>query len=189
MTKECRSLSLIQPKVKRKEDFVLDGDTVRARMSGIRKDPYPVPLERAIQHVDVTRLFLSTIYGGSAQETFPRIAKEKLAVHGLNDFMYPNLDLNPYAPELPGASGLFFAPSDQATRKWEQHVQRVITRLKAGAWLYVGQYRIVPVASLTKDEWASQKDKVLSTCRPDDKPYRRNFFFSRFVMPGFEKYA
>jgi hypothetical protein len=151
--------------VKRKEDFVLLGDTVRERMRSIGGDKkvYPIPLDKATQDFPVTRQFLSSIYGGNTQRTFPEVASDKFAVHGLDDFMYPNLNLNPYAPETSGASGLFFAPSDQPADKWEQ-VQRVISRLDQSKWQYVGQYKLVPAASLTKDEWASQGAKV---CSPD----------------------
>jgi hypothetical protein len=93
--------------------------------------------------------------------TFPKIADERLAIHGLNDFMYPNLDMNPYAPEVPGARGLFFVPrpSDRPAEEWPE-VQRVITRIASAKWQYVGQYRMRPAASLTKEEWASQDAKV-----------------------------
>ena len=120
---------------------------------------YPIPLDKASQDFPVTRQFLSSEYGGNTQQTIPNIAADKIAVHGLNDFMYPNLILNPYAPETPGASGLFFAPSDGPAEEWPQ-VQRVISRLDQGQWQYVGQYRLAPVASLTKDEWAMQTPKV-----------------------------
>jgi hypothetical protein len=161
-TYDCRIwliVFLLQPKVKRKEDFVLLGDTVRERLRSIGEDLYPIPLEKARQDFTVTRRFMSTLYGGNTQSTFPTIAKPKLAVHELDDFMYLNLILNPYAPETSGAPGLFFAPSDWPAEEWEQ-VQRVISWLDRSQWQYVGQYQLAPVASLTKEEWAKQTDKV-----------------------------
>jgi hypothetical protein len=154
-------LSVLQPKVKRKKDYVLSVDTVRDRMRGIPEQPYDIALDQGRASVMVTRQFLSTIYGGNSQMTFPKIADEKLATHGLNDFMYPNLDMNPYAPEVPGARGLFFetSSSDEPAKEWPQ-VQRVITRIASAQWQYVGQYRLRPVASLSKEEWTSQADKV-----------------------------
>ena len=150
-----------KPKVKRQQNFVLNADTVRTRLDNIPKDPYPIPLEQARWYFEVTRSFLSHVYGGSPQGTFPSISKEKFAVHGLADFMYPNLNLNPYAPEIPGAPGLFFVADNKPAGKWPwKPIQRVIVRIEAGKWQYMGQYRMEPATSLTKDEWASQKPIV-----------------------------
>ena len=131
------------------------------RSIGGPENRYPVPLEKLVQDFPVTRQFLSSLYGGNLQKTFLEISEEKFAVHGLGDFVYPNLVLNPYAPETSGAPGLFFAPSDTPAGQWEQ-VQRVISRIDRSQWQYVGQYRMAPAASLTKDEWASQTPKVYS---------------------------
>jgi hypothetical protein len=46
------------------------------------------------------------------------VPQKKFAVHGLDDFTYPNLDLNPYAPEVSGAPGLFFVPSNEPAEEW-----------------------------------------------------------------------
>lgn len=137
----------------------MSADTVRARLDNLPKDPYPIPLEKAKWDFLVTRQFLSHVYGGNSQQTCPSIAEEKFAIHGLADFMYPNLNLNPYAPEVPGASGLLFGTGNKPAGKWET-VQRVITRLDSAKWEYMGQYQLEPAASLTKDEWAEQKPIV-----------------------------
>jgi hypothetical protein len=159
-------LTVPQPKVKRKKDYVLSVDTVRERLRGIPEQPYDIALDQGRASAMVTRKFLSATYGGSSQTTRPKIAAKKLAVHGLNDFMYPNLDMNPYAPEVPGARGLFFESSDEPAEEWPE-VQRVITRIASAQWQYMGQYRLTPVASLSKEEWASQVVKVTLYCSAD----------------------
>ena len=108
----------------------------------------------------VSRVFLSSVYGGNQQQTFPTISKEKLDIHGLDDFMYPNLLFNPCAPQMPGAPGLFFRARGQPAGHWPK-VQRVITRIDSNAWQYVGQYKLSPAPSLTKDEWAAEDPQVL----------------------------
>ncbi|KAG5639141.1 hypothetical protein H0H81_006400 [Sphagnurus paluster] len=153
---------LKNPNVKKKEGRGLSMDTVRDRLLTVGLDLYPIPLDKAIQDVTVTRKFLSAQYGGNTQATFPDIRKELLEEHGLDDFMYPNLDFNPHAPEMPGAPGLFFAAIGRPADDWPQ-INRVITRISSGIWQYQGQYKMTPVESLTKEEWAAQKYKVRLT--------------------------
>jgi hypothetical protein len=114
----------------------------------------------SISGVTVTRDFLSSVYGGNTQQTFPSIAPEKLEIHGLNDFMYPNLYFNPCAPQRPGAPGLFFkAARGRPAGDWPA-VQRVISRIDSNVWQYVGQYKMRPSISLTEEEWVFQKPSV-----------------------------
>lgn len=119
---------------------------------------FEIPIPQDIRDVVVTREFLSTIYGGNSQETFPSIGKEFLAQHGLNDFMYPSLDYNPAAPQIPGAPGLFLKTCGHG-QEWPE-VQRVITRIAPNHWQYVGQYKLSPAESLTTREWREQSELV-----------------------------
>lgn len=145
--------------MKKKDGLVFSLDTIRDRLLAIGLDLFPIPLDRSIQDVDVTRHFLSHEYGGNTQDTFPRIRKEKLQEHGLDDFMCLNLDLNPCAPATPGAPGLFFSLRRGTAEPWPE-IQRVICRLSSSKWLYQGQYKMTPCASLTKEEWAQESPKV-----------------------------
>ncbi|KIY49580.1 hypothetical protein FISHEDRAFT_29173, partial [Fistulina hepatica ATCC 64428] len=72
--------------------------------------PFDVKLDKNDVDVIAPRTFLSHYYGGNRQETFPKVREEKVAEHGFNDFMYPNLLFNPMAPQVPGFPGLFFDP-------------------------------------------------------------------------------
>ncbi|KIY53015.1 hypothetical protein FISHEDRAFT_11916, partial [Fistulina hepatica ATCC 64428] len=69
-----------------------------------------VRLDKNDVDVVASRAFLSNYYGGNTQATFPKVRKEKVAEHGLNDFMYPSLVINPMAPQVPGFPGLWFSP-------------------------------------------------------------------------------
>ena len=140
------------------KDLTLSLDTVWERLNSIGHELYPIPLDESISRISVTREFISHLYGGNTQQTFPKIKDSRLATHGLDDFMFPNLSYNPHAPEIPGAPGLFFT-SRSAGKEWPE-VQRVVSRLQSGEWLYVGQYKLAPVESLTKEEWAAQKPKA-----------------------------
>lgn len=97
-------------------------------------------------------------------ETFPKISKKKLALHGLDDFMYLNLNLNPQAPQLPGAPGLLFDvdsnPGSPPGDDDDDRIHRLFARLESAIWLYCGQYKMKQVMSLTKEEWAEQLPKV-----------------------------
>lgn len=145
--------------MKKKEGLAFSLDTIRDRMLTIGLDPFHIPLDRSIRDTDIPRLFLSHEYGGSPQETFPNIRKDKLREHGLNDFMCLNLDLNPCAPATPGAPGLFFTTHWGPANPWPK-IQRVVCRLSSGKWLYQGQYKLAPSESLTKEEWARESLKV-----------------------------
>ncbi|EPQ59832.1 hypothetical protein GLOTRDRAFT_29443, partial [Gloeophyllum trabeum ATCC 11539] len=68
-----------------------------------------VSLDERIRNVPVSRAFMSEYYGGNTQDTCPKIKRSRVAIHGLKDFMYLNLELNPYAPKSPGDPGFFFA--------------------------------------------------------------------------------
>ncbi|KAG6915386.1 hypothetical protein DXG01_011758 [Tephrocybe rancida] len=151
------------PKVKKLEGFGLSLDTVRDRLLTVGLDPYPIDLERDIQDVMYKRRFISSLYGGNTQSTLPDIGKGFLDIHGLDDFMYPNLDLNPHAPEMPGCPGLFFGANGSHAGIWDREApERVITRIRPGIWQYQGQYVLTPAMSLTKEEWRSQKPKAHS---------------------------
>lgn len=136
-------------------------DTVRERLrSTIGFELYPIPLEVDILETTVSRMFMSHLYGGNVQETFPRPRKELLEIHGLDDFMYLHPHYNPHAPERPGAPGLFFATSDdELPGEWVK-TQRLFVRIVSGLWQYLGQYKMRPAPLLTKEEWASQSSKV-----------------------------
>ena len=146
--------------MKKPKNLTLGVDTVFERITAIGHELYPIILEKAISDISFSREFISHIYGGNTQQTFPQIKRERLASHGLNDFMFPNLSFNPHAPQLPGSPGLFFTTGDSDNPGEWPTVQRVISRIKSGEWLYVGQYKLAPVAPLTKEEWATQDNGV-----------------------------
>ncbi|KAK0191630.1 hypothetical protein F5146DRAFT_929778 [Armillaria mellea] len=151
---------LPQPKVKKAQNIELSLDTVRNRLKGI--EFHEVPLEHDIRDVVVDRLFMSKVYGGNSQETFPRVAKKFLDMHHMDDFMYLNLNMNPHAPQVPGAPGLFFDADDMVEPVDESlsKTKRVFSRIDSAQWEYMGQYTMSPVASLTMEEWNDQRNTV-----------------------------
>ena len=151
---------------------MLSEDVVNRRIALIA--PYEVTLDPAIRDITTTRTFTSKQWGGNTQSTFPQIRADMFARHGLRDFMYLNLYFNPHAPQQPGAPGLFFASSTHP-EAWEwPETERVLVRLKPNRWLYVGQYRCTPAASLTPEEWKSQTAKA--SVRPSRGCVRLMFF-------------
>jgi hypothetical protein len=154
----------LQPKLKKLQNIGLSADTVRERMKSIGYDLYDISLDKSTQDMTVTREYMSNQYGRSAHSTFPKISKKNLALHGLDNFMYLNLDFNPHAPQVPGAPGLFFdvnSDSDTPPSGDERpSTMRLFSRIQRKVWLYCGQYLLKRVASLTKEEWAEQLPKV-----------------------------
>lgn len=129
---------------------------------------------------------MTAVYGGSIQPTFPKIANEKFRIHGLDDFMYLNLTYNPSAPQMPGAPGLFCTTPGRPAYDWPM-VQRVLTRIDNSAWHYVGQYKLTPAPSLTKEEWAAEDRQVFSPSIPVVSIHSN--FLPRFVTHGPPRYA
>ena len=139
--------------------MTVSDEVIQSRLEPIGIEPFKINLPRAEVNMMVTRKFMSAVYGGSSEGTFPPIGKEKLAEHGMNDFMYLHLDYQPCAPQIPGKCGLWFSTGSRRG-DWGG-VYRVITRdLLRSEWQYMGQYEIKPAKSLTREEWVSQKDKV-----------------------------
>ncbi|KAG5639135.1 hypothetical protein H0H81_006394 [Sphagnurus paluster] len=151
------------PNAKKKEGRGLSLDTVRDRLLAIGLDPYPIPLEKDMQDFTVRREVMASHFGGGAVATTPVIGKKFFDKHGLDDFMYPNLDLNPHAPEVPGYPGLFFGCNGPDVQDKRPQVYRLITRLASAVWQYQGQYLLASAPPLTKAEWAYQSPKVHDT--------------------------
>ncbi|RDB20275.1 hypothetical protein Hypma_012567 [Hypsizygus marmoreus] len=145
------------PAVKKKEGLTLSEDTVRARIRVIGFDLYPIPLDKAILDFTVKKPFMCHQYGGNLRNTFPKSRAELLAVHGLDDFMYPNLLYNPHAPQVPGAPGLYYS-FRPLSEHWAKP-QRVLSGIAKGIWQYQGQYELAPAKPFTKEEWASCNKK------------------------------
>ena len=176
---------ILQPKVKKtKGTFSIE--TVWNRLNAIGHKPYPITLDGSIAGVTVTREFMTEVYGGNTQETFPSIRIEKLRIHGLDDFMYPNLAFNPCAPQTPGAPGLFFKACGRPADDWPM-VQRVITRIERNVWHYVGQYKLAPAPSLTKEEWAFEDPQVFLPSSPVVSMH--SIFLPRFATHGLLRYV
>jgi hypothetical protein len=123
---------------------------------------YDVTLTPVIRDVQVPRRFISSVYGGNARSTFPKVSKRFLDQHGLGDFMCVKPTYNPEVPLFPGAPGLWFAPGRDA-HPWDRGIRRVFTCIQGGSWQYMGQYSFTPTKSLTLDELSEQLPMVSVT--------------------------
>jgi len=104
---------------------------------------------------------LSTIYGGKMGMT-PKISPEKLASHGFDHWMVPNMDFHPFLPARPGWPGLMLRPDDEL-EEWEPEEGtqfRVVIKREPRFFEYVGQYEMVRLGDITGDEWKKQTAKV-----------------------------
>ncbi|KAH7927930.1 hypothetical protein BV22DRAFT_241127 [Leucogyrophana mollusca] len=149
-------------KVKVKEEAAISDDVVQSRLALIGYETYDIKVEPPeILDATTTRDFTSTTWGGNRIWTFPRIQQKFVNIHGLNDFMFCNLEYNPAVPRWPGAPGLYFE-SWRSFQDWPR-IQRVLVRLRDNAWHYVGQYQLTPAPALTGEEWRCQTDIVKNT--------------------------
>jgi len=140
-----------------------DLDTINRRLDVLGPDRnYEVNVPDEIKLTVVPRRFLSDTWGGNTQNTFPKIRREMLLKHGLDDWQYPNSLYNPHCPQNPGYAGLMFSPNgSEPSTNASLEIRRTIVRLTTEAkWQYVGQYIDITAPSLTKEEWSVQNSSV-----------------------------
>ncbi|GBE79009.1 hypothetical protein SCP_0202060 [Sparassis crispa] len=151
---------MVDPDVKIKKDSKFSYEFVRDRLKAVGFDIYPIPLDLESTKLMFPRLYISQLYGGSFVNTFPKISEERLALHGIDDFMCLHTDYNPHAPTTAGSNGLFFTRQRAEGAWYRPHPMRVLVLCAEGRWRYVGQYALFPSESLTTDEFSTQTDKV-----------------------------
>lgn len=142
------------PHAKIKKDTQFDGAMVTDRLKAIGFERYPIDMEERLQQFLFNRHYIHNLYGGSFVDTFPSPSDEKVAIHGLDDFMFITLDLHPHAPLNPGDPGLFLnmVPADGTWGNARQ-VVRVFVRLRdtpKALWQYSENYRMYPSESLER---------------------------------------
>ena len=92
----------------------------------------------------------------------PKIAPEKLANHGFDNWMTPNMRFHPFLPARPGWPGLMLR-SDDELEEWcpgEGTAFRVVVRREPHFIEYIGHYEMVRLGDITGDEWKRQPAKV-----------------------------
>ncbi|THU94632.1 hypothetical protein K435DRAFT_966781 [Dendrothele bispora CBS 962.96] len=147
---------LRNPNVKLKKngtDLCLSPEVLYSRLKDI--DFYPNFRDPSILCSTVSRRFMSHRYGGSKATCFPNIRQKRVKEHGYNDFMFLNPNLNPHAPQIPGAPGLYLevrpSKADYNVNNFP-NLKRVYVRLRVGAWLKVGIYKLTRSEPLSKEE-------------------------------------
>jgi hypothetical protein len=106
----------------------------------------------------VARTWLASTYGGSFVDSIPIISMTKYQEHGFwGKYLYLGLDLQPLAPQTPGAPGIWFSVGYEGGY-WNHGIVRAFTRIKENPkclWQYQGQYEVRPTRSISVDEWKS----------------------------------
>jgi hypothetical protein len=147
--------------MKKQEDLVMDAGVTSRRLLAAGIQFLDLDLEDELKDVMVSRKFMAMRFGGSPQETCPRISKANLEKHGFDDFMFCNSDAHSMAPEIPGAGGLFFNPDHMEGFTGIRY--RLFTRIQRtpkALWTYVGEYEAFESQSLSKAEWNEQTNRV-----------------------------
>ncbi|KAI0737878.1 hypothetical protein C8Q80DRAFT_1114434, partial [Daedaleopsis nitida] len=153
---------LRNPDVKVKEELLFDDGAILEALGWDHiNHRYPIPLPKRIAEYGFVRRYISSMYGGSPQSTFPNIDPDKLELHGLDHWAFLTIDFNPHAPTRPGYPGLFFS-SRRAHNEWHGAQQPMRTFICNGnaKWIYLGQYKFEPGESLQTQAWIDQKPQV-----------------------------
>ncbi|THH02224.1 hypothetical protein EW026_g616 [Hermanssonia centrifuga] len=137
---------------------------------------YQIPLDEEYTTFMFRREYISHLYGGNTQAMLPDIAPDKIALHGVNDFMMITLDFNPHAPVNPGDPGLFYRvikarkwsrctardllaaeQNEEEEEKGKEHTpERLFVRICNNLWMYMGMYQLIPIDSLSTEEYCLQ---------------------------------
>lgn len=116
--------------------------------------------------IRATQTDLRVLYGGKLGLT-PNIAPEKLANHGFDHWMTPNMDFHPFLPAQPGWPGLMLR-SDDNLEEWRPEggsAFRVVVKHEPNFIEYIGQYEMVRLDDITEDEWNQQDANVIMPIR------------------------
>lgn len=126
----------------------------------------PVTIKPTLRDVMIQRRTLSGKFGGNPNSTFTNAASDDRYPH----FMFPTHEHNPYLPQLPGTSGLFFECGVLQDGHDVKKIERMLTRIQNGLWQYIGQFELYPSDCLSLEEWQSQSKNVsLLLCARYDK--------------------
>ncbi|KAK0465186.1 uncharacterized protein EV420DRAFT_944885 [Desarmillaria tabescens] len=118
-----------------------------------------------------TRDFLKTNVGGSIQPLIVRVTHSQTALaekHGINCYLCPNLEHNPWCPTIPGQHGYIFVGLgvDKDAFAGKEEFYTVFVGIKEGSsrrFRYLGRYTATHVAPLTVAEWNTLAPSVQMT--------------------------
>ncbi|KAL5508411.1 hypothetical protein ACEPAH_6030 [Sanghuangporus vaninii] len=149
-------------KIKKKDEhFALPADTVYSIITQTGLTDITLPeIDLQVRDTFVSRYLISDMLGGSPQDTFPIPRPEKIAEHGIKSYLCLVYSFNPFAPQLPGKSGLFFGLTRRglsaAERKELPMAYPYFIRVDANKWHYLGHYEFKGGRPLSVEEWRQQ---------------------------------
>lgn len=108
----------------------------------------------------VTRAWMSKRFGGSANAMVSLIAQDRVERHGYDHFLYMNLAYHPDAPKRPGCAGLMYGVGGASAIPRIPAIARIFVNVLPSQWLYMGNYEVKEVESLTVEEWKKVPPKV-----------------------------
>ncbi|KIK57403.1 hypothetical protein GYMLUDRAFT_46279 [Collybiopsis luxurians FD-317 M1] len=151
----------LEQKPKIKKDMDLDDITVQTRLRGYAT--FSVTLEDSLRSRTFSRAYITSVFGGSQQESFPRIGGRHLARHGRKHWMFlNNCKFQPNAPGQPGEPGLFFDSMPFSAKDEDKTIRHLFICLEPSKWQYAGDYQSFVAESLTQTEWVMQTPKFRS---------------------------
>lgn len=137
-------------------------EVIMDRLEVLNIKTYNVDLPQEFLDYRVSRKFLSNVYGGGSQVTFPEPAQKFVDKHGIRQYMCLSLqDHQPGAPQHSGAPGLFYDTEPDCITDYSP--LPVFTRVETKPvclWQFMGYYEPYPSRPLSKEEWAREDSRV-----------------------------
>ncbi|KAH8115783.1 hypothetical protein DFH11DRAFT_1304953 [Phellopilus nigrolimitatus] len=147
----------------------LPADAIFDRLRYLDNPTYPVTAPPRLTEYVSTRKHISNTFGGNQYNFISRPDASKAEEHGYTHFLFPNLNMNPHAPQFPGAHGLLFRSGmddemfaqeegKNALGKGEPH--KVIVCLGTKHYIYVGDYEFERPEPLSIAQWEALPENV-----------------------------
>jgi hypothetical protein len=126
----------------------------------------PFAITPAPQQHPVKRKFIAEKYGGNRQ-CFIQKGKAELnpTARETRFMVFPNIELNPLLPQIPGHAGLLFASRRDLFDEPPVKTLFVKADEAKNLWLYLGEYKFfLCQEKIAEDLWRNQPDEVRPTC-------------------------
>ncbi|KAK0198466.1 hypothetical protein F5146DRAFT_92394 [Armillaria mellea] len=141
------------------------------RLKTLRDFDTIIPPAATITSTLYTRAFLGANIGGSIQPLIVRVTNSQTALaqsHGIDCYLCPNLEHNPWCPTTPGQHGYIFVGLgvDKDTFVGKGEFYTLFVGIKEGParrFRYLGRYTATHVEPLTVAEWNTLAPSVQST--------------------------
>lgn len=135
-------------------------ESINSRLDLVGREIFNIQgIQPADLHFTVSRILMGQLYGGGQQVMFPKPSPATRR-DGIDNLGFIQRAFNPYAPQHPGAPGLFFFMNPL----WHgEFNKRLFVRVSTSKWLYLGLYRFIPARPLSVAEFMRLEPEVTTS--------------------------